>query len=235
MDGLGDAEWVGSAGAPAFAMDGTGDAAWVGSGGTANYALLSSTIAAGPGTGPITSPMDTTGAALIVVAAVYYNLGATPTLTDSAGNTWNATLSWLNGTTQGRIQLFYTTSPITSSSHTFSLLGAGSFGTIIPMAFSKGTVSLFFSDTGGGVTQPGSQTGTTFNNLYITSICDNVNGDISNAINQGFTIIHSAPFATGSNFGLATAILISNSAGPFNPTWSGGSGQSVCSLSVFDH
>jgi RHS repeat-associated protein len=72
--------------------------------------------------------IDTTGATFII-AAVSYNTGLTPTITDSKGNTWTPlTASTVTGTVSER--LYYAANPVVGTGYTFSNTATSNFSSI---------------------------------------------------------------------------------------------------------
>ena len=63
------------------------------------------------------SAINTTGATLIVIAVAQYTITDTPNITDSASNTWTKLTAYGNNS---GLLLAYTTTPVTSATHTFT-------------------------------------------------------------------------------------------------------------------
>lgn len=94
--------------------------------------LLASTTKGTAKDGGTSSAINSTGADLVIAAASYYN--TSPTVTDSAGNTWTYATIRSGGIYRTRIA--YCLAPTTSASHTITWSGSSSYPSIAFAAFS---------------------------------------------------------------------------------------------------
>lgn len=180
---------------------------------------------------PTTTGVDTTGATLIVVHCA---AGSTSTaVTDSKGNTLTALTNQGSGTTS---RLFYVTSPITGTGHTFSC--NGSLETAAMEAFSfAGAFDQQNGSAPGVVTsaQPGSITPTAPFEVVITGFTFTAVNPAT--INSGYTITDQQGVVGGVSYGNAMGYLIQTAPAATNPTWnnSGASGQMITTIASFKH
>jgi hypothetical protein len=203
---------------------------------TASITLIASAGAQSPNTAAVTTAaIDTTGASLIVVAMASL-LGAGPgILTDSKGN------SWTTGPSQdGSVcttSLFFVTSPITGTGHTFTC-GTGD-GALIVAAYT-GTLATSPLDVSsqahsGGATSlaPGSVTPDQDNSLIIFAAGDQWLGTLTPSV--GSIVGTAFPFSAGKAFGMGLANFIQGAAASINPSlsWSGGSAPAEAVGAVF--
>jgi hypothetical protein len=173
--------------------------------------------------------MTTTGATLLVAVVSYVN-NVTPTLSDSKSNTWTGlTAKTIAGQQTSRI--FYVSSPIVGTSHTFTLTGASIIASIVVMAFSGIQTSSPF-DKENGATLAGSGT-----SLASGSITPSVDGDLiiialstgGNPTTNGQTnvdVLSASIFVggaavtnNGSYYGTEAGFGIQGTAASINSTW----------------
>lgn len=197
--------------------------------------VASAKITTGTSSGSTTAAANTTGANLIVLA-VQYQTNATITVSDSAGNTWTALSAYGNWAESGS-QMYYCLNPVTSSAHTFTVSGSGSYSQISALAFSgAGAIDQqagYATTTIGNTSvQPGSITPSYANELIVSSV--NNNGLYSISINDSFTA-YTYNQVNNVTFGGGIAYLIQTSAAAIDPTWSftASSGQSVAAIASF--
>lgn len=184
-----------------------------------------------------TDAVDTTGAGIITVSAVWFSSGGTGTLTDSKGNNWTNVVHSEAGSPNTCIIFRSQNSPTVGSGHTFTLSGGASliYPAIAFAAFTGTAVSVDATNGfGANVSsiQPGSVTPSQDDCLIVTSIGFYNNNGMS--INSGFsTPIESARVASA--VGNALSYLIQGTAGAVNPTWSwaGGDNQASTAIAVF--
>lgn len=184
------------------------------------YTLISHIAASSSDSnGFATSPIDTTGADLIVIATAF-NHGTSISIADSNGNTWSALATQTSAGSAGT--LYYTRATAVGAGHTFSVTGAATFPALAVAAFagSKATSPLD-QNTGtfansGTTLAPGSITPAEGSELIITVNACNSN---PNAIGSGFTLLDHLPVGGGTNFGVGLAYLIQTAAAAVNPTW----------------
>jgi hypothetical protein len=190
------------------------------------YALIDSVSVEGNGN---TAAIDTRTADLLV-AFVAVQDGGEGTFSDSQSNTWTALTTQAN-TVDGR--LYYVFNPAVNASHTFSCNGI--FPTVYVLAFSGAATSPFDQQNGtaigsGTTIQPGSVTPTEDNELIVVGLA--TNGDITAAIDGGFTIAQSRD-NTGTGFAGAIAYLIQTTATAANPQWSGFNNYATANIATF--
>lgn len=164
------------------------------------------------------SPIDTTGATLLVAVAIADSYGGLPpTVTDSKGNTWTQltmyTTSW-SGTT-GACSIFYCASPAVGPGHTFSANGGHFAEWIGVLAFGGPGSSPFDSEAGGSGTNAGSVTPSQSGCVIIAGI---FMGSGASMLDSGFTYVS---YDNNGNFWAGGyGYLIQTSAGAVTPTWS---------------
>lgn len=190
------------------------------------------------GNGPTTSAVDTTGASLLVVAAVGSSAAGSLTVTDAVSatnNTW--TRLTLKTATSLNVALFYATNPIVGSGHTFTAPGTTTFGALAVLALSGANTSSPFDQENGNQTaagttlKPGSVTPGSNNEIVLT--CFGINPGGSTSIDVG-TILETVTFSGGLHYGLTLAYLIQTTAGPVDPTWTTSvSGESAATIATF--
>lgn len=171
----------------------------------------------GASTGATTTGFDTTGANLIVVA-LSFDGGSTPTLSDSKGNTWTALTL---GAGSPRARLYYCQAPSVGSGHTFSISGTNTFGSVNVQAFSGAIVSPFDVENTAAGTSTSPQAGSItpgFNNELVVAATATGNGNI-NSIDGGFTSTNPVNYLASNHYGIGIAYLIQTTAAAANPTW----------------
>lgn len=196
--------------------------------------LLTHTGAGGLNNDVTTSPIDTTGATLLVI--VEGRAGAVVTPTDSKGNTWTK----LNTVTGVAISaIYYSANPTVGTGHTFTVTGSGNFPALTVAAFS-GVVAVSpfdqqsVGDTGTVTSiQPHSVTPSENNELIVTGL--EISGVVGSlAVDSSFTIIDNIPFVNSNSFGVALAYLVQGTAAAVNPTWSWTTSTNVaCTIATF--
>lgn len=172
-----------------------------------------------------TAPINTTGASLIV-ATVSFLQGTAVTFSDSAGNSgWTqvGAASFLAGLSTA---IYYCASPITSSSHTFSI-GSGSvvcYPDIAVIAFS-GTLLSSPQD------QSATNTATASANFAVGPITPGFNGELiisgigSDVAAWGspsvstLTVTDQTAWSSGAHYGAAIAWFVQPAAGAITPNW----------------
>lgn len=204
-------------------------------------ALLTSTKA-GALNGATTSAIDTTGAKLIVVAYAYNN-GVTPTLTDSAGNTWTALTASSNGSTRST-RLYYCINPTTSASHTFTFGPSSVLGSIVVSAWSASGNVAYDKEVGGhangsGVTVAGASVGVTpanNNSLLVTAFGFGASAVTASA-GSGWALIDAQNGAASTNFGVGALYQVQTTAATIDAATvigtAGGQGDNTDRTAVF--
>lgn len=188
---------------------------------TGGINLVTHAAASGTSTSATTTAVNTTGSTLFVVGATY-DTTAVPTISDSASNTWNA-LTPTNTSSAGAV-LNWCANPTTSSSHTFTASGAGTFPALFMLAFSGTTTATPFDVENGSTTatttlQPGSITPAVNGEVLVTFFGFNGAG-VPVSIDSSYIQADSAiDFGSGVHYGGAMAYLIQTTAGASNPTW----------------
>lgn len=170
----------------------------------------------------VSSPINTTGANLIIVAALEYN-SLSLVLTDSALNTW--TLAASKTDVARRSYLYYCFNPTTSIVHTFTWHDGVNvtFPALFIQAWSDANTSPLDQNTTGStgsatsLTCPTGITPTQTNELIVSCVSSTVTGAFS--INGGFTISDTSFGNTNSVDG-GMAYLIETAIAAQNPTWS---------------
>lgn len=191
-------------------------------------AFVAGVNAGGDSSTVTTAAINTTGANLIVVTAVFYAPGGSLTLTDSKGNTWTALTRRDSGSGVGST-LYYCFNPTVGSGHTFT--GTNNYPLLGVLSFSGADTSPFDVEAGttgsGSTIQPGSVTPSTANNIIVSGVGA---GMTSGAISIDGSFTEPNAEAVGAAFQVSCAYLIQTSATAQNPTWtipSGGYGSSA--------
>ena len=173
----------------------------------------------------ITSPIDTTGASLLAAYAV----AAGGTFSDSAGNIWSQLTAETSSEGGFTATLYYCVNPITSASHTVTVVGLG-YPVVCFAAFSGTFASLVDQqngavDNGSAVItlQPGSITPSINGELVLVGLgCGG--GPATYSIDSGFAITDQFPWLAGTHYGAALAFQVQAVAAPVNPTWTATTG-----------
>lgn len=193
-----------------------------------SIALVAHTTLASTSSGGTSSPIDTTGASLLIVAtACLYN--NTPSLVDNKGNAW-LTAAFQNGTIAHTCSvIFYAWNPVVGASHTFTT-GLGTYPASEILAFSGVLASSNPTDQSNSATNPSSLT------IQPGSITPSQNGSLiiahlaldytspTPSINSGMTEIDYINFNNGVYFGSDAAYFVQGTAAAINPTWTAVSG-----------
>lgn len=190
------------------------------------YSILTNKVAQSTDSVNVTSSaIDTTGASLLILYSARQGIGV-PTITDSAGNSWQALTTF--GAARHVSQFFFCEKPITSATHTFTSTGGGGLPSIQITAFSNSDIASPFDVQNGNAGGTISTTGTS---IQPNSITPNYNNELvmcglslfvnvtSLAIDSGFTMIDTAQ-STANAEGISVAYIIQTTAGAVNPTWS---------------
>jgi len=180
------------------------------------FALLAS-VKAGALNGTTTAAINTTGAKLLLVSFVFNN-GVTPTLTDSAGNTWTALTATSNTSTRSTRQ-YYCINPTTSATHTFTFGPASVLGSIVVSAWSAGDGVTFDKEVGGhasgtSITVAGAAASVTpanANSLLVTAFGFGASAVTASA-GSGWTVIDAQDGAGSTNFGVGSLYQIQTTA-----------------------
>lgn len=204
----------------------------------APFALIAHTAAAQLNTPVTTIAIDTTGANLLIVIVNQFktNIG---TLTDSKGNVWVGLTSQSDVASTNFSRIFYCSSPLVGTGHTFTLTAGGviaggiyvqawSGAAAVPFDVENGATAASANSIACGSVSPGLS-----NSLIIAGLCTGgVTGAVS--INSGFTISDFVDFNSGVNVGGYAAYFVQGAATPINPTWSWTSAiPSAATIAVF--
>lgn len=193
--------------------------------------LVASTTSRGGNASP---SVDTTGADLIVIAAIGFAGVTAPH--DSKSNTFTA-LSERTGS-QCKVRIYYVVSPSVGSGHTCTANTAGQFAVGFIYAFSGcNTADAFDQESAGGGTasgtslQPGSVTPDEDNCLIVSGL--SFFNSTGATINGGYT--GAAVDTDGStHISGGGAYLVQTSAAATNPTWSwAGNADAAAASAVF--
>lgn len=202
-----------------------------GSGGS-GPAFIAGDFSIGSDSGTATSAaLDTTGATLIVVAAISYSGGTVSGVSDNKGNTYTALITFTGGGA-ANITLYYSASPTVGAGHVVTLTGGSIFPAIGTVAFS--VVTGFDTQNGNGTSsntiQPGSVTPSVGNSVIVTGLNNWTSGLAT--INSGFTAFAAAG---SSDLGGGIAYLIQASPSAVNPSWSWSSSNvTSAAIAVFN-
>jgi hypothetical protein len=198
--------------------------------------------AAAAGGFAVTSPIDTTGADLLVVAISYlFANAAAPT--DTYNNTWHALTTYsLAGT--GFTTIWYAYNPTVGTGHTFTAQSTGQYPCISVAGFAgANTTSAVFevgTDSGAasGSSAPihtGSVAAASIGDLYIATAGGYVDGSVT--VDSSFTVL-AQDGAGGQDIFGSIAYLIATSTSPVNPafTYVGSSfSQWSAAIAAFAH
>lgn len=170
--------------------------------------------------GATTSPVDTTGASLLVIA-VAYNTG-TITVSDSGGNNWTALTAQSNGSMN--VRLYYVANPTVGTGHTFTVSGAGLAPGFVASAWSGVATSSPFDQQVGSapgtfaVSAAGADITPTQDNEVIISCVAQSGAVTGYSASSGSTLVALQDFSSGNNYGVGvvyrvqtTAATLSNS------------------------
>lgn len=216
---------TGAAATSAYAALGTREA-------KAAIALVAHAATSLSSSGGTSSPVDTTGATLLI-ACVLYNTTNTPTLSDNLGNTWTLVIahSSLVSVTEA---IYYVANPTVGAGHTITVAGASTNSCAFLLAFS-GTLTVSPYDSQESGAGSGSNVTTLQASAAKTPSVDNAviasvvgwNGGGPYSINGGFTITDQHNFSA-SGFGGGAAYLIQGAKASANPTWTNGGTAQKC-------
>lgn len=164
--------------------------------------------------------ITTTGATWL--GAVVTDANTVPTVTDSYGNTWVATLTERAGVFSSRTRLCYVENPTVGAGHTFTQSGPDAPGGVFLALTGVKTSATAFDQTAGAATQSspaqaGSVTPSEDNEVVVAAIGGFNTGTYS--IDGGFSVIQQLAGVGGVNYSSAVAILVQTSAAAANPSW----------------
>lgn len=185
--------------------------------------LIAHTGAATGVNGGATSSIDTTGANFAVIAVCWYDaVTASPTISDSKGNTWTS-LTRTESNDTG-VRFYYTQGGTFGTGHTFTASGTSIYSSIFVQAWSLISATPFDVENGATAVvsttiQPGSVTPGQANVLVITATANNDSALVPSSINSSFTISDSVAVNTGTNVGGGMAYRVITDGSAQNPTW----------------
>lgn len=187
------------------------------------YSYVNGTIAGSSSSSPVTtSPIDTTGATLLVVAVACGSTGPS-TITDSKGNQYLCMAPVAYNSGPNFVELYYCNNPIVGTGHTFTATSSPlgrAFPSIGALAFSgvaESAADVFSWADAASVSsvQPGSVTPSANGELIITAAHGWLATGLS--VDSGFTAFTAG--STANNYALGLAYLIQTTAAPIDPTW----------------
>jgi len=184
--------------------------------------------------GLTTSPIDTTGASLIVLAECTWSTGTPTVPTDSENNTWQAGLgSYGADSNPSNIKMFYAYAPATNAAHTFTDVG-NDFLSIGVLAFGGTGTAVTTPDDPTGATgatpltfgplQPG-----TANELVVTFACSGNSIATTTSVDAGFTRVDMILNGNGgAPEDMASAYEVAATTVGISPTWTFTGDMKVC-------
>lgn len=183
-------------------------------------ALVNTALPVGGANSATTSAVSMSGSTLFAAVTVCLSSGAV--VTDSSGNSWTAATDW---NANIHAVTFWSVSPITSGSQTFTVTLTGGLCTIGVYGFSGTATSTPLDQQNGNAQfgfvssiQPGLITTTTNGQVLIAEL--GFSQTNTPTINSSFTGLQTINFSSSVNEGMAMAYLIQATAGAINPTWS---------------
>lgn len=193
-------------------------------GGTSSISLIVSTTAFGRITDPTpTSPVNTTGANLLVVVVANYNkLPCTDAISDNKANAWTCAGS-TNSTSGHAAGIWYSSNPVVGTGHTISY--TGSYTVLDFMAFGGANTSSPLDQI------KCNQNPNNISSLTIDTLTPSANNSVfvsnSGTLSTGVHSIDSSFVLTsqnafpGSNYmGSGAGYLVQTTAGAVSPKWS---------------
>ena len=206
----------------------------------ATPALVASTVSDNSSGALTTSPINTTGATLLVAAECGW-CEPPGTLSDSNNNTWHPLTEYGDSGVCTSIQMFYSYAPTTSTNHTFTNAGTG-YNSLAVMAFSGtlSTSSVYDASTGGKSTSPSFQPGniapSQLGELVTSFACSGSTDATTGSVSSPFTLANYLyGNANGSNAeDTGSAYWISTSEAQVNPSWTfSGDSDNVAAIATF--
>lgn len=165
--------------------------------------------------------VDTTGANLLVINAIY---ASAPAVADNKGNTWNALTAQTSGGVSS--QLFYAQNPTVGAGHTFTV--TANFPSAELLAFS-GMQSAPFDQQNGATGGPNVTTGSitpTADNAVVVTGAMGINNSTP-TVDSSLTVTDGVAYVSGTNYGSAMAYGIEGVAQAINPTWTAAGGDNI--------
>lgn len=193
---------------------------------------------AGAQDGGTTAAINTTGATMLTVTGAFLSsVSGIPGIVDSAGNGWTRLNHYTVSGSVG-VSTWYVTNPITSATHTASLLGSFVYCPFSLIAWTGNrTASVVAGQNGNQASsnvasiQTGSVSPLEANTMYLCILGQN--GTISGVgVDSGFTVLHSLPYGAGNNYGYYLGYLLQGAPAAVNPTWSWTTSQVAAAMTV---
>ncbi len=222
---------------------GNGGSGGGGGGSTNTFTFIGSTSGTGNAYGAVSSPLDISGANLLVLSVASYvpipNIPPPvipPTVWDLYGNTW---IPLPDHFTPGGIrnQMYYAVPPLNIGPADTFTVNSSSFvyATINVQAFASTGIPTFDKEMGNGTgvgftAQPGSIVPSVGNSLIVTGL--NSWGATPISVNSGFNMTSSNAVAWGSYFASGMAYLIQTVRAPANPIWTLGNSSSGIGIGI---
>ena len=210
-------------------------------GGTA-VQLVAHAIANTHGNGLTLSPIDTTGASLIVIGECTWSTGTPTVPNDSANNNWQSGLgTYGSNTSPANIKLFYTDAPITSSVHTFTDTGDDFLAmAVLAFAGTLDTPNVLDSATGGSGAnpfRPGSVTPSQLGQLVVTVACSGESVAATITIDPSFDLVGAVlNHDAGGPEDIGAAFTLATSTSAIDPTWTfAGDSEVAAAIAAFSH
>ncbi len=203
--------------------------------------VVSTTEVLGANGGTTATPIDTSGANLLIVMIADYGAGSGGTLSDSKSNMWNALTVQMETSNSTRGRLYYAENAVVDSAQTFTYTGTGIYAAIGVMAFSGALTSSAFDQQNGDNTDPdpagttmatGSVTPSEDGEILVAGISLEI-GPNTISVDSSFTGLIQVNHGVN-NEGLGMSYLIQTTAGAVDPTfsWSTNS-QSAAVIATF--
>lgn len=206
----------------------------------ATFSLVDKSGTVVPNAGTVTSPIDSTGADLLVLVLVADNGRITYIQSDSKGNSWTGLTVQTQSGGQ-RVQILYVANPVVGSGHTLTIQDNGTtFGLAYFAAF-KGASLISPLDAQNGAVdnastiQPGAITPSLPNELVISGVTQS-SGGAAPTVDSGMIIPAGCNHTTvgGVHWGGGFAYKIQTAAETINPTWTPGwSASNSCVIASF--
>ncbi len=175
-----------------------------------------------------TSPIDTRGATLIVLAECTFSAGIPAPPTDSENNTWQTGLQAYGDTgAAGMIKMFYSYAPVTSANHVFTDVD-DDYNSMAVLAFSgtATTASVYDAATGsfetsGATVKPGSLVPTQLGELIVSFACSGDTLAPSGSVSGGVTLLQylSGLLAGADDEDMGSAYGLASTLTAVDPTW----------------
>lgn len=200
------------------------------------FAIIANDAAGGTANTVTSASLDTTGANLLVIVAIWYAPAGVITVSDSKSNTWTPRTEYTSGGSNARVQIYYNVAGTVGTGHTFTVAGTSKFPSIWVLAASGSHGTPYASENGANTSsatslQPGSVTPPEDGCLVVTGL-DCYTGTSAN-IGSGYTAMVE-DYLASNHLGGGGAYLIQGTAAAINPTWSWTTtGEAVACQAVF--